>query len=141
THPLQSTMDNQSLVIEQKTDAHLIQSDGLIFNILNQADNPIRDTNWFKVTCNGDPAKARKLLSEKLSAQPLLDSQLINVSMTASDPKDTATIVKVLVDEAIKQKRDFWRHKSEGERTQLVEQKNKVESELRQVRSDAREKA
>src|SRR2546427_11014561 len=35
THPNQSTMDNQSLAIEQKTDARIIQSEGSIYAVLN----------------------------------------------------------------------------------------------------------
>jgi len=63
-HPLQSTMDNQSLVIEQKTDAHLIQSDGTFFAILNQAENPIRDTN-----CSRSPATVSRPRRASCSAR------------------------------------------------------------------------
>jgi capsular exopolysaccharide synthesis family protein len=141
THPNQGAIDNQSLVIEQKTDAHMIQSDGLIYSILSQPDSPIRDTTWFKDTCASDPAKARKLLSEKLTAQPLLESRLIQVTMTASNAKDTATIIKVVVDEAIKETRDRIRHAYEADSSRLSDEINRQEAEWRRKDQEAKDLA
>jgi len=139
-HP-NSGMDNQTLAIEQKTEARIIQSDGLFYSVLNDSASPIRDTNWWKVTCNGEPSKARRDLTEKLTAQPLLDSSLINVSMTASDPADTKTIVLTVVNEAITIKQKSIRAKNQAESSRLTDAKNNVDRELREVTKEAKEKA
>jgi capsular exopolysaccharide synthesis family protein len=134
-HPNANGMDIASLAIEQKTEAQMITSDGLVNKVLNDED--VRLTNWWLITCNADPAKARRSLSERLSASATLDTQLIKVQMTCSDPKDTATIVRAVVTEAIKEKKELIRHKYEADFSRLTDQKERREAELRQKERDA----
>src|SRR5580658_2331396 len=65
-HPVAAGTEPQSLLVEQKTEAQLIHSDGLINDVLSDSTSPIRQTSWWLVTCNSDPQKARRLLSDKL---------------------------------------------------------------------------
>jgi capsular exopolysaccharide synthesis family protein len=129
-------MDSQSLAIEKNSEAQLIHSDGLINSVLSDSTNDIRQTDWWKNTCDGDPKIAHRLLSDKLVAAPILDSQLISVAMSASVPKDAETIVTALVDQAIKQKKEFIQNKNVADRQRLLEMKNRYETDLRNASSD-----
>lgn len=135
-HPSNVDQSTATLAIEQKTEASILKSDGLINEVLSDSTNPIRQTTWWTVTCNGEPTKARRLLADRLTAASVLESQLISVAMSAPDPRDTKIIVTAVVDQAIKDKRDFIRSKNEADRNRLVEQKTRYETLLRDASKD-----
>jgi capsular exopolysaccharide synthesis family protein len=129
-HPVAPGAVPQTLLVEQKTEAQLIHSDGLINDVLSDSTSPIRQTAWWLVTCNSDPQKARRLLSEKLVATPLLDSQLISVSMSASDRHDTSVIVTAIVNKEIENNRAFINHKNDADYSRMLDAKNRYQNLL-----------
>jgi len=129
-HPVAAGAVSQSLLVEQKTEAQLIHSDGLINDVLSDSTSPIRQTAWWLVTCNSDPQKARRLLSEKLMATPLLDSELISVSMSASDRHDTSIIVTAIVNKEIENNRASISHKNDADYSRMLDAKNRYQNLL-----------
>ncbi len=125
-----SIVDTSSLLVEQRTEAQLLHSDGLINDVLSDSTSPIRQTSWWKDTCNGDPQIARHLLADKLVASPLLDSQLISVSMSASNRADTRVIVTAIVSREIANNREFISHRNEGDYKRMLDAKNRYEAAL-----------
>ncbi len=131
----------QELSIEQKSDAQLLRTDGLINKVLGDSTNPIRQTNWYNNTCNGEPEKARKLLDEKLVVIPIPDSQLIRVDMSAPDRKDTPVIITAIVNQAIADNRDFISRKNSTEQKRYLDLKEQYRAELADVTKEVDELA
>ena len=134
-----TTFEGNSLVIEEKTEAAIIKSDGLVNKVLTDPTSSIRTTSWWLNDCKGDPQIAHKLLADKFTANPILDSKLISISMTASEPKDTAIIVTAMVDELIKQQKESIRQKNQTERLRLVAQKDAYVTKLREATNEVAE--
>jgi capsular exopolysaccharide synthesis family protein len=124
-------VDLQSLPIEEKTQSQILKSEGLINKVLGDASSPIRSTSWWLNTCKSDPQIAHRLLGDKFSASPIPESKLILVAMTASEPKDTVTILSAMVNEAIQQQKESIREKNQSERLRLVAQKDIYTAKLR----------
>jgi polysaccharide biosynthesis transport protein len=144
TNPLNpngSGIDPQALNIEKNSEVQLILSDGLINNVLSDSTNPIRDTSWWKVTCESTPRKAHEFLAEKLSATSQLDSQIIKVTVSAPVAKDTEVIVNSIADEAIKEKLQFIQEKTKSDRQRMVEMKNRYETDLRNTTAEVEKKS
>src|ERR1700722_9230167 len=54
-NPTGNTFEGTALVVEEKTQAAIIKSDGLVNKVLTDPTNPIRATSWWLDTCKGDP--------------------------------------------------------------------------------------
>ena len=129
-HPVAPGAESQSLLIDQKTDAQLLHSDGLIADVLSDSVSPIRQTNWWNVTCNGDPQIARRILGDKLVATPLLDSRLVSVSMSAPEKRDTSIIVTAVVNRAIAKNRLDFSSRNAADYARMLEAKNRLAETL-----------
>ena len=137
--PLHSTplfSDIGSLEVEKATEMNRFKSEALVDDLMKDLDNPIRQTNWWKVTCGGDPAKAHELLGLNLAVDPQPMSQLIKISFTAPDKADTPVIVTAVVDRAIDDQRKFMRFKYEADHKRIVSLKDKYEIAQRSAKAD-----
>ncbi len=139
-HPAPMIGDSNSLEIEKATEMNRFKSEALVDDMLKDLDNPIRQINWWKVTCGGNPDKAHELLGQNLSVEPMVGSQLMKISFTAPDKADTAVIVNAVVDRAIADQRDFIRNKYDADRKRLADLKNRYEIEFRQATDDVKAK-
>ena len=108
--------------------------------MLKDLDNPIRQINWWKVTCGGNPDKAHELLGQNLAVEPMVGSQLMKISFTAPDKADTPVIVSAVVERAIADQREFIRNKYDADRKRIADLKNRYEIELRQATDDVKSK-
>ena len=131
-------MDSVSLDIAQQTQAQMIRSDGLIDDILKESDNPIRQTNWWKVQCGADPQKAHQLLTEHMSVEPQMGSELIRVVVTTPDKADAPVLVSSIVDRAIQnQKSDNQSHDS-ADRKRIADLRDRNQAALSEVNNQVR---
>jgi succinoglycan biosynthesis transport protein ExoP len=130
--------DAMTLEIEKATETQRFRSELLVDDLMKDLDNPIRQTNWWKVTCGKDPEKAHELLSLNLGVDPMPGSQLMKISFTAADKADTPVLVTAVVDRAIRDQRDFVREKYDSDRMRISDLKNRYEIELRNAIEDVK---
>jgi capsular exopolysaccharide synthesis family protein len=140
-HPSAIIGDIPSLQVEQATEVNRFKSEVLVDDMLKDLDNPVRQIDWWKVTCAGNPDKAHELLSQNLIVEPMLGSQLIKVSFTAPERSDTAVIVNAVVDRAISDQQAFIRNKYDADRKRIADLKNRYEIERIQAETDVKNKA
>jgi capsular exopolysaccharide synthesis family protein len=119
--------EGNTLIILQSTEVQLLKSERLLDNILKEADNPIRSTNWWKVTCGGDPQKAHQLFAKNLVVNALPDSTLIKVSVTSTDQSDTPVLVSALVERAIQDEKGRIRDETDADYKRINELKTRYE--------------
>jgi succinoglycan biosynthesis transport protein ExoP len=131
--------DGGNMDIEKGTDMARFTNQKLQDDLMQDLDNPIRQTNWWKVTCGGDPEKAHEQLTQYLHVTSPPLSQLITVSMTTSDKKDCAVIVSAIIDRAIADQQAFIRAKFDADHERLVEQMNKYTIEYRAADADVKQ--
>jgi capsular exopolysaccharide synthesis family protein len=136
-HPAAPT-DPVSLEIEKATETQRFRSELLVDDLMKDLDNPIRQTNWWNVTCNKNPEKAHELLSQNLGVDPMPGSQLMRITFTASDKSDTPVMVTAVVDRAIRDQREFIRDKYDSDRKRIFELKNRYEIEQRNAAEDVK---
>ena len=134
-HPAPA-IDATALEIEKATDAARFHSDGLVDDLMKDVDNPIRQTNWWNVTCGKDPEKARELLALNLDVDLKPGSQLMGISFTAPDKADTAVLVTAVVDRAIRDQRELIRDIFDADRKRIADLRNRYEAELRTAIED-----
>jgi succinoglycan biosynthesis transport protein ExoP len=139
-HPAPMVGDPNSLGIEMATEMNRFKSEGLVDDMLKDLDNPIRQLNWWKITCGGNPDRAHELLGQNLSVEPKVGSQLMKISFTAPDKSDTPVIVTAVVERAIADQRDFIRDKYDADRKRIADLKNRYEIQLRQATDDVKSK-
>jgi len=96
----ETVMDQRALEVEQRTEARLLKQDTLFGEVLRNSQ-AVRDTQWFKEFHN-DTREMLRDLQKQFRVEPILDTKLISVSMSYSDPKDCRTIVQEVVDTHLK---------------------------------------
>ena len=126
----------EDLEVAKNTQALVIKSDGLLDDVLMETDNPIRQTDWWKVLCNGDPQIAHQVLNEQLSVDPEPGAEIIRVSVTGPIKKDTPVLITSIVNRAISNQRADNRAHVEAERRQLADLKERNDTDLRNVSRD-----
>jgi capsular exopolysaccharide synthesis family protein len=136
-HPAPSP-DAMSLDIEKATETQRFRSELLVDDLMKDLDNPIRQTNWWNVTCGKNPEKAHELLSMNLGVDPMPGSQLMKISFTAADKSDTPVMVTAVVDRAIRDQREFVRDKYDTDRKRIYDLKTRYEIELRNAIEDVK---
>ncbi len=137
-HPAPELSGNY-LQIMQSTEVQKLRSESVLDNILKEADNPIRQTNFWKVVCAGDPQKAHQKFTKNLSVTSIPESQLIRVSITATDKQDTATLVKVLVDRSILDEKQRIRDKTDADRKRVYDNLTNAKINLRTKTAEVNE--
>jgi capsular exopolysaccharide synthesis family protein len=102
-------IDISTLGVDQRTQAQILHTDALLNAVLQRP--AVRDTGWFKqfvsTSAGGnqgpDMAAAKADLYDKLSIVPLVETKLIQVSFSYSNPEDCKTIIEELVDEHLQE--------------------------------------
>ncbi len=133
-------VDAQSLEIDKSTETQRFRSELLVDDMIKDLDNPIRSTAWWKVSCGQDPEKAHELLSQNLGVDTMPGSQLMRISMTASNKEDTAVLVTAVVNRAIADQRDATRNKYEADRKRIADLKVRYEIEFHNAATDVKAK-
>ena len=86
----------QAIELEQQSQASMLTNKWFLSNILQEKENPIRETSWFKQFGNR-VEDAKEDLIWKLDVTPKPNSRLIGVSMATGSPEDSLTIVREIV--------------------------------------------
>src|SRR5688572_4829401 len=140
----QPELNNQALVIEQKTHAQLLRGESLISTLFQNSDKRIRETDWFKqfVRPNGpDIAAAKEDLQKRLAVRPITDSKLVAVSMSYKNPADTRTIVEDIVNQHLEEQRKLSSEKQSDRSQRLNQMKRQYEIRLQDVNAQLRKRA
>lgn len=139
--PQTQDLNEQMLVIQQRTQAQLLTTDGLFSQVLQNPDRAIRETGWFKqfVNKDGKPdiAEAKDDLGDRLSVRPIPDSSLLEVAMSYRDPKDTRVIVEDLVNEHLEGQRRDTNQTQLARSGTLNQMKRRNEFRLSQISQDS----
>ena len=131
TDPLlsaQATMDINAIELEQRTQAQLLKHDSLLSNVLTQS-TALRGTNWF-AEFKGDTSLAKQDFLERLTITPIVDTKLIMVSVSYSDPRDAKTMAEELVAQHLKQQNAYRRDNEALRSMTLTELRRKYQIEL-----------
>lgn len=143
--PQTVTMTEQMLSIQQRTQVQLLMNDALFSQLLQKPDIQTRQTGWFKqfIGKNGQPniPKAKEELADELRVRPIPESELVEVSMSYQDPKDTRIIVEDIVNEHLDDQRRDSNVKQMTRSTTLNALRRKYEFTLTGKAQEAREKA
>jgi capsular exopolysaccharide synthesis family protein len=123
--------DLQTMELQKATEIQRFRNESLVDDLLKDLDNPVRTTNWWKVTCEQNPELAHEELSKNLGTDPMPGTELMRISFTAADKSDTPKLVKAIVDLAIQEQREFIRNKYDTDHKRIFELKVKYETELR----------
>lgn len=113
------SMDSESIDRAQNTQAQMIKSDALISDVLKDGDSPIRQTRWWRETCEANPLKAHQVLSDHLAVDPQVGSELIRVTMTTSDKQDAPVLLTAVCDRAIQKQKEDNQNKDEADRKRI----------------------
>jgi capsular exopolysaccharide synthesis family protein len=140
-HPAPVVGDLNTLEVEKATEMNRFKSEVLVDDMLKDLDNPIRQSNWWKVTCGANPDKAHELLAQNLTIDPQVGSQLMKISFTAPDRADTAVIVTAVVDRAIADQQSFILAKYDADRKRIADLKIRYDVELRRAQEDCKVKS
>ncbi len=132
--------DSATLIVEQRTQAQLIRSEGLFSKVLTNPNSKLRTTNWFKQFRTGDGTnpnipEAKEDLQKHFGASPLADSKLIAVTMTFSDPKDCSTIVEEIVGQHLEDQRKNASEKIVEQSNALQQMKSRYDALARQSKT------
>jgi succinoglycan biosynthesis transport protein ExoP len=102
------------LQVEQRSQAMLIKNEALFTRVLQNPSSAIRNTTWYHsfevpvkdatgtIATVFDSVAAKISLNESFTAMPVEQTNLIAVSMTYSNPRDTRDIVEAIVDQHLK---------------------------------------
>ncbi|MFC1781575.1 polysaccharide biosynthesis tyrosine autokinase, partial [Planctomycetota bacterium] len=91
-------------------------------------------TNWFKIH-DSNIRKAIRSLNKDFNAFPHRDSEFVEISMTSKDAGEAADIVNIMLDLFIKKQRTSETAEVREKLTQLNNQKDNIERELRTAES------
>jgi polysaccharide biosynthesis transport protein len=93
----------EAIALQQNTQAKEMKHESLFMAAIADDESKIRQTGWWRqFQGERDPlAAAKKDIDEHFEAEPVLNSRLLRVSMTYSDPDDAKTIVEEMVNKHI----------------------------------------
>jgi len=128
-HPAPSA-NPAEIELVQRTQAQSFLHERNFLDDIQSPDSLIRNTPWFAkykdafgVVVHLDEAKID--LAENLSATPIPNSRLIEISMTCANPDDSRVIVKELVDHHIQALKDA-QFDTEGKKIDLLDKEKKL---------------
>jgi succinoglycan biosynthesis transport protein ExoP len=125
----QPSANPAEIELVQRTQAQTFLHESNFLKDIQSPDSLIRNTAWF-VQYNGKLDEAKIDLAENLSANPIPNSRLIDISMTCANPDDSRVIVKELVDHHIQTLKDD-QYGIEGKKIELLDkEKNLLDLEL-----------
>jgi capsular exopolysaccharide synthesis family protein len=135
-HPGPLVGDPVSMEIEKQTDIQRFKNQSLHEDLMKDPTNAIRQTRWWKETCEGDIDKAHEQLNQLLIVSPVPMSQFITVQFTTGDKLDCAVIVKAIIDRAILDQQSFIRAKFDADHERLYDGLNKYTMLYNQATND-----
>ena len=133
----QAGVDRSYIELEQRTQAQQMRHDSLLSSVLTRSQ-ALRGTGWF-AQFNNNVSAAKEDLLDRLTITPVIDTKLIMVSVSYSDPRDAKVMAEELVDQFLRQQSDTRRDAqlrrsqtlNEMQRNQQV-RLNELNEELRQ---------
>ena len=139
-NPVPQLPDQDTLLIEQRTQAQLLTQPRLFSELLEKSEE-VRKTNWFQSFER--PEDRKKDLEDTLRVSPIPDSKLITVSMTTRERADARIIVDELVslhirnEQARTQADNLRRAESlRRMREDIRRRRNEMQSELHKLQVD-----
>jgi capsular exopolysaccharide synthesis family protein len=129
-----SELNMATLPVEVQRHKVMLTDDGLISNVLSNASDEIRTTQWFK--SKGTPQEAKLSLKENLDVMASPDSRLIVVSMTDSDPNSCKVVVQSIVDQYLKGQEERNKNRQYDRTQDLEQQRIAQEGKLKLIDGD-----
>jgi len=113
----------------QATHAATISHESLLLEALSEPGGKIRETAWYKSFLdkqgNPDLAELKKNLRKNFNVMPQKSSKLLELEMTAADPKDAKRIIEELGDLHIRKTAERLR-RDESEAVTLMQKERKL---------------
>jgi capsular exopolysaccharide synthesis family protein len=119
-----------SLPLQIRLHTAMMNDPALITKVLQNPNDEIRTTQWFKREPTIQEAKA-DLADGELQVTSSIDSPLIVVSMTDSDPKSCQVIVQSFVDQYIKDQQEKSRDRQYSFNQDLAQQRIAAEGQVK----------
>jgi capsular exopolysaccharide synthesis family protein len=153
THSNVTVGDFPGLSIEQRTQAMLIKNEALFTQVLQNPSSPIRQTGWynsFKVPVKDttgliapifDSVAAKTSLDENFLATPVDQTNLIDISMTYSNPHDACEIVQAIVDEHLQSEANGVSDRETNRETVLNVDKIRQANKVKELQDSLNQKA
>ena len=123
-HPDKVVGDPVSMEIEKDNDIQRFKNQNLQDKLLNDSD-AIRKTNWWKITCQGDPIKAHEWMNQYLEVSSSPMTQFINVAFTTPERTECKVIVDEIVTAVIADQKDYITDRFSADHARLYEQQMK----------------
>lgn len=135
----QQVMDNTSLSYKQRTQAQLLQSDGLFTRVLQNRNNNIWQTEWIKQYLRPDATgamvldlgRAKRGLESIVRVSPIPESELISITVSYKHPPDTRIILQDIVDTHLREDQDRARRRLEENTRGLNVMRENYETRVR----------
>lgn len=122
------SVPTQEIEIALRTQAQMLTHETLFYEAVSSTSSRIRETDWWKQF--ETQAEAYKDLDKHLSATPIANSRLIEVTMTHSVPKDTKVIIEELVQHHIDRMTKEYRQAEEKKLDLINREHDQVVLEL-----------
>jgi polysaccharide biosynthesis transport protein len=145
--------DFPGLSIEQRTQAMLIKNDALFTHVLQNPSSAIRNTSWYHsfevpvkdttgtITTIFDSVAAKTSLDENFLATPVDQTNLIDISMTYSNPHDAREIVEAVVDEHLQSEANGLSDRETNKETVLNVEKIRQAGKVKELQDSLNQKA
>ncbi|HYO10090.1 MAG TPA: polysaccharide biosynthesis tyrosine autokinase [Tepidisphaeraceae bacterium] len=134
------TMDIQSLAVDQKTQANLLQNEALFVQVLQNDNSEVRKTTWFQ-SFDLDPIRAKDNLKRRFDVDVIPESKLISVRMSYSNPRDCKVIVEEIVNTHLENQKKINQNKQLERSVMLNNLKQRYQFRRDELGRDLREKA
>jgi polysaccharide biosynthesis transport protein len=145
--------DFPGLGIEQKTQATLIKNEALFTRVLQNPSSEIRNTSWYHsfevpvkdptgtISTIFDSVAAKTSLDESFSANPVDQTNLIDVSMTYSNPRDARDIVEAVVGQHLQSEKTELEGRETDQEQVLDIDKIRETNKVKQLQDSLNQKA
>jgi polysaccharide biosynthesis transport protein len=127
-------MSNVDLPSELKTHATMLKDAGLITQVLQNPDNEIHTTIWYRTQPSAQDAKQN--LADNLDIGIPPDSRLLRLSMTCNDPKSAQVIVNSIAEQYIKNQKELNENREYDRSRDLNGRKVREELGLKSVETE-----
>ncbi|HEV7297851.1 MAG TPA: polysaccharide biosynthesis tyrosine autokinase [Tepidisphaeraceae bacterium] len=141
-NPLTSTAQNidlNTIAYEQKGQIQLLRHESLLSQVFQNPEAQIKKTKWF-AQYDGQVQRAKSDLADELRISPIVESKLIAVSMSYSEPKDTSDIVRDVIDQHLRNQQRVSQDDTSKRRAVLNSLKSQYDRRLNELSRELREK-
>lgn len=136
-NPVPQLPDQNTLLIEQRTQAQMITQPALFSTLLRDSAR-VRETEWYRSFETTEERK--KDLEDTIRVSPIPDSKLITISMTTQRPEDASLIVEELVNLHINNERARTQVENERRGSALQRMRRDLELKRNQILTELHEK-